>query len=98
MRAIWAGVLFSFVFFTNYRLIIIPFLLIGWELMFSWANREKPQGRKLLYTILTFLLIIFSVGSIDHGATWGTLDPDSYTLTVTFNVRGKSASQAFTVY
>ena len=63
-----SGFLFACVFFTNYRMIIIPVIMGLTELGYSWAIKERPNFRKYLWNLLTFLSIIFLVGNIDDGA------------------------------
>ena len=63
-----SGFVFSLVYFTNYRLIILPALVAFAELFVSFAEHQKPNYRKWVWSSLTFLFIVFMVGAIDHGA------------------------------
>jgi hypothetical protein len=67
-RVVVSGFLFSLIFFVNYRMIIIP-LIIGFaELYLAWAEKRPLDWRKYLWNSLTFLTVVFSVGSLDQGA------------------------------
>lgn len=68
LRVLLSGIFFSFVFFSNYRMIVIPFLLVFCEIFYSFSQREYPQYKKFIYTMLTFLAIVILIGSIDDGA------------------------------
>jgi len=67
-RTFLSGVLFGAVFFTNYRMIVLPLVIGLCELGLCLVYKEKFNVRKFLYTTLTFLLIVFGIGNIDHGA------------------------------
>ncbi len=73
-RAIAAAILFGAVFFTNYRMIVLPILLIVAELVSALGDKRPIRWVKLGATILTFAAIIFWVGSLNQGSnrfiTW----------------------------
>lgn len=67
-RYVVAGLLFAGVFFTNYRLIVIPGLLAFIEL-FYWATKSwEANFKRWFYTALTFFAGVFILGNIDNGA------------------------------
>jgi hypothetical protein len=66
-RAVAASVLFSAVFFTNYRMIILPVLLAAAEVV-SGLPQKKFHWPKLVGTSLAFFGIVFWIGSLNHGS------------------------------
>jgi len=63
-----SGLFFSLVFFVNYRMIIIPVIVIFTEMYMSFSEKRKMDLKKLVWSITTFLSIIFLIGNIDNGA------------------------------
>ena len=68
VKTFLSGAFFAGVFFTNYRMIFIPFLVLFCELWDSLARRERSDIRKYIYNTLTFLCLVFFIGNIDQGA------------------------------
>ncbi len=62
-----SSIFLSLVFFANYRMIIIPILILFVELFATFAQKQKLDIRKYIWHTLTFLAIIFFVGNIDQG-------------------------------
>ncbi len=67
-RTFLSGIMFSGVFFTNYRMIILPVILLFVELIVSFPLGKKFNLQQYIWCTLTFLLIVFGVGNIDQGA------------------------------
>ncbi|HPN88575.1 MAG TPA: phospholipid carrier-dependent glycosyltransferase [Candidatus Omnitrophota bacterium] len=57
----------SLVFLSNYRMIIIPVIMGFCELFISFSDKKKFDIRKYVYNTVTFLAIIFLLGSLDKG-------------------------------
>lgn len=68
IRSLVSGLWFGCVFFTNYRMVIIPFLLFGVEGFFWFKNRSFADWKRWLYTSIVFALMVFGIGSLDDGA------------------------------
>ena len=66
-RSFFSAIFFSCCYFTNYRMIIIPFFILFYELYFYFLKSSSINFRKLIWTTLIFLLVIFSVGSLYNG-------------------------------
>ncbi len=67
-RTILAGLVLASAFFANYRLVILPFMILVAEL---WAWRVERQGfnlRKYVWFVLTFAAAVVLVGSAFGGA------------------------------
>ncbi|MCA9401488.1 MAG: glycosyltransferase family 39 protein, partial [Candidatus Omnitrophica bacterium] len=63
-----SGVCFSLVFFSNYRMIIIPGIILFIE-TYQWSlTKCSFDVKKYIWNTLTFLLIVFGVGNLDQGA------------------------------
>jgi len=67
-RTFLSGALFSFVFFSNYRMIIIPVIVAFTEGYLSFAEKRKPDFKKYVWNALMFSAMVFVVGNIDDGA------------------------------
>lgn len=67
-RTFLSGFLFACVFYTNYRMIVIPFLIFSCELFMSFAEKKKPHFQRLIWNILTFTAFVVLVGNVDQGA------------------------------
>ncbi len=67
-RTFLSGILFACVFFTNYRMIIIPVLTGICEGLLSFAEGRRFDFRKYMWNTLTFLFVVFMVGDIDDAA------------------------------
>ena len=65
-RTFISSFLFACVFFTNYRLIIVPVLVASVEIFYWVALREGIQWRKFLWHTLIFFFFVFMVGNIDR--------------------------------
>ncbi len=61
-----SGFFFSCVFFTNYRMIIIPVLIVCAELLTSYSQNEKIQIKKCFFAIATFISLIGLIFLIGH--------------------------------
>ncbi|MCA9408862.1 MAG: phospholipid carrier-dependent glycosyltransferase [Candidatus Omnitrophica bacterium] len=68
LRTILSGVFFACVFFSNYRMIVIPALVFFVEIFGAFAQKRGVDWRKYVYNTLTFLAVVFLIGNIDHGA------------------------------
>jgi hypothetical protein len=63
-----AGLFLSMAYLANYRLIILPVLVIVTELWFGVVCKEHIRWRHLIGTILTFVVMMVLVGSLMGGA------------------------------
>lgn len=63
-----SGFIFSLVFFSNYRLIVLPVLVGFCEVFMNLAVSQRPNFRKYLWNTLTFLCIIILIGNLGQGA------------------------------
>ena len=66
-RTFLSAVFFIGAYFTNYRLIIIPLLVLWAEIWMSLSLGQRPNVRKYIWHVLTFLSLMFSIGAIDEG-------------------------------
>lgn len=64
-RTFLSGILFAAAFFSNYRLIILPILVLLIETWHSLSFHEKWRTREVLWTILTFFSCVFFIGNLD---------------------------------
>lgn len=67
-RTIGAAVLFSAVYFTNYRMIVLPVLLVVLEIIYSMSQKRAWDWVKCLGAILTFYGVILCIGLLNHGS------------------------------
>jgi len=67
-RTIAAAILFSAVFFTNYRMIVLPVLLIAAEGMSSLGEKKSIHWTRLGGALLVFAGIVFWIGSLNNGS------------------------------
>ncbi len=72
---IFAAVLLSCVFFTNYRMIIGPVFIVVIEIFEAFRTKRGIDWKRLLTCVGFFALIVFAVGSlyggINHKVTFG---------------------------
>ena len=68
-------------YFTNYRLIVLPVLVLVTEVFMGVSQKRIPNYRKYLWHVLTFFSLVFLIGSIDRGQN----------LNVTFSWMGHQA-------
>jgi len=68
LRSILAAIFFSAVFFTNYRMVVLPVLLVVLEIFYSMSHKRSWDWVKWLGTTLAFYGIIFWIGSLNHGS------------------------------
>jgi len=66
-RTFISAFFFICVFFTNYRLIIIPVFVALVEVIWWITDKELPNFRKYFWHTLIFFFIILMVGCIDEG-------------------------------
>jgi len=89
VRTFIASLFFSFVYFVNYRMIIIPVFVIFSEIYLSMTEGRKPDIRKWVYHSLLFFMIVFGVGAVDNGAntyvTFGWMFHQSHLAKGTFD-------------
>lgn len=89
IRTLVASLFFSFVYFVNYRMIIIPVFVLFSEIYLSMAEGRKPDLRKWVYHSLLFFMIVFGVGALDNGAntyvTFGWMFHQSHLAKGTFD-------------
>ncbi|MBZ0167621.1 MAG: phospholipid carrier-dependent glycosyltransferase, partial [Candidatus Omnitrophica bacterium] len=90
VRTFLASLCFASVFFVNYRMIIIPFLVGVCEVYLSLADKRRPDlGKWACHTGL-FLMLVFGVGALDGGAntrvTFGWMFHQSQLAKGTFSV------------
>jgi len=57
----------SLVFLSNYRMIIIPVIMGFCEFFIAFSEKKKFDVRKYVYNTVTFLAIIFLLGSLEKG-------------------------------
>lgn len=89
-RTFIASLFFSFVYFVNYRMIIIPVFVIFSEIYLSMTEGRKPDIRKWIYHSLLFFMIVLGVGALDNGAntyvTFGWMFHQSNLAKGTFDI------------
>lgn len=66
--AFFSGILFSLIYFANYRMIIIPVILAFVEGYLAWTQTKRFDWRRYALSALTFAVMIFCVGMLDGGA------------------------------
>ncbi|MEW5894693.1 MAG: glycosyltransferase family 39 protein [Candidatus Omnitrophota bacterium] len=66
-RTFLAGLFFGLAFFSNYRLIMLPALIVATEMWLSWTERRWFDLRKFTWCVLTFLAMVFGAGGILFG-------------------------------
>lgn len=64
-RTFLSAVVFVAAYFTNYRLIVLPFLVLVTEVYTSLSQKRLPDFRKYVWHTLIFFLCLFLIGSID---------------------------------
>jgi hypothetical protein len=62
-----AGLFFGMAYLANYRLIILPGLLVATELWLGLVAKESIRWRHLVWTCVTFLAVMVLVGSLFGG-------------------------------
>jgi hypothetical protein len=89
VRSLVAGFWFGCVFFTNYRMIIIPALLFAVEAVLWAGERAAADWRRWLYATLTFAAVVFGVGALNDGAntkvTFGWMFHQAHSSAGTFD-------------
>ncbi len=64
LRTFLSAIVLTAAYFSNYRLIVLPAIVFFCEGYFS-LSEQRPFGfRKYLWHLLTFLLLIFSIGGL----------------------------------
>jgi hypothetical protein len=66
-NAFFAGLLLSMAYLANYRLIMLPGLLVVTELWFGLVAKQGVRWRHLVWTCVTFLAVMVVVGSLLGG-------------------------------
>lgn len=66
-RTFGAGIMWGGAFFSNYRLIMLPVLMMFAEIYLSFANGRKPDIRKGVWVLLTFAACVILLGSFNKG-------------------------------
>ncbi len=66
IRTFISSVFLTLAYFSNYRLIIIPALVLFCEVYTSLSLKKTPDWRKYMWNTLIFLLLIFLIGNINH--------------------------------
>ncbi|MFA5060559.1 MAG: glycosyltransferase family 39 protein [Candidatus Omnitrophota bacterium] len=54
-------------YFSNYRLVILPGLVLFAEFYISLSSGQKPNFRKYFWHTLIFIFLVLMIGSIDKG-------------------------------
>lgn len=72
-RTFFSGLVFGAAFFSNYRLIILPVLILVAELWQAFSHREWFNVRKYLWCCLMYFCCIFLIGGIDDGRNTRTV-------------------------
>ncbi len=67
-RVFISGILFSLVFFSNYRTIILPVFIVFLEFYLSFAEKSKFNLRRYMWNTVTFAAVIILVGNLYNGA------------------------------
>ncbi len=67
-RIVLSGVFLSAVYFTNYRMIIIPVLLVVLEGITSLSEKRQLHWLKLFLSVLIFAAIILFFGLLNNGS------------------------------
>ncbi len=62
-----SALFFGGAFFSNYRMIIIPALVLFAELWQAWVGKRMPDIRKFIWHSLAFFAQVFIVGNLFHG-------------------------------
>jgi len=66
VRTFLSSFFFVIAYFLNYRLVIVPLVVLFSGLYFAFALGEKFAFRKYFWHTLIFLLLIFLIGNIDQ--------------------------------
>ncbi len=66
-RTFVAGLFFALAYLANYRLIILPVLLLASELWWGLLQKEGLRYRHWVWTMMTFLIVLVIVGSMMGG-------------------------------
>jgi len=66
-RTLVAGLFWGLAYFSNYRLIMLPVLITFCELYLAFSNQRRPDIQKWLWSVLTFSICVFGVGSLFGG-------------------------------
>lgn len=67
-QALVGGLLLAAAFFANYRLIVLPFVLLCVELWEGVVLRKGFNFRKWLWTVLVFVAAVVLIGNLMNGA------------------------------
>jgi len=74
VKSFVAGLLLACVYFTNYRMIVIPLIVVLVERFLSWSEKKKFEWKHFGVTIVTFTVFVVVIGMLDKGAnakiTW----------------------------
>jgi hypothetical protein len=62
-----AAFCFAFVFWSNYRMIVIPGLVLASELYLIFLVKQKADWQRYVWNTLAFFTLIFSTALINHG-------------------------------
>ncbi|MFP4473172.1 MAG: phospholipid carrier-dependent glycosyltransferase [Candidatus Omnitrophota bacterium] len=66
-RSFAAGAVFALAYFSNYRLIMLPFLLAVTEAWQVLSERQRPALRRFVWTTVIFFAGVFGVGAAFGG-------------------------------
>ncbi len=66
-KTFWAGLFLCMAYLANYRLIVLPLLLVVTEIWFGIVGKEGVRWRHLVWTCVTFLIVMVFVGSLMGG-------------------------------
>ncbi|MBF0479059.1 MAG: glycosyltransferase family 39 protein [Candidatus Omnitrophica bacterium] len=67
-QALFSGFFWGCVFLADYRMIIIPGLILFAEAYWGLVEKKGFQSRRYIWSMVVFGVIIFGVGSLNHGA------------------------------
>lgn len=68
IRTFLAGLFLAMAYLANYRLVILPGYLLLIELWLGRVQGEGPRWRHLIWSVMTFLIILVAVGGLMEGA------------------------------
>jgi len=70
-RTYLSAIVLSLVYFSNYRMIVTPVLIVFAEFFLSFVKKEKIAWAHLITHVATFIFIVIVIGSIDNAANLG---------------------------
>ncbi len=66
-RTFAAGMFWGAAFFSNYRLIMLPALVLAAEGWMTVAEKSRPDLRRVMAALITFAALVILIGNLDNG-------------------------------